>query len=91
MKFDHLEKLITMLVYGENTFFIIYFFILDCPNGSFGHKCETVCDSNHYGMLCQSICDCKSNEKLQIKEMVHTMSNTPISCITSKIQKHVSI
>jgi hypothetical protein len=51
-----------MLVYGENKFFNKYFFILGCPNGTFGYKCEKVCDSNHYGMLCQSTCDCKSNE-----------------------------
>jgi hypothetical protein len=51
-----------MLVYGENKFFNIYFFILGCPNGTFGYKCERVCDSNHYGMLCHSTCDCKSNE-----------------------------
>ena len=53
---------VTMLVYGENTFFIIYLFILGCPNGTYGNKCEEVCDSNHYGMLCRSTCDCKSNE-----------------------------
>jgi hypothetical protein len=53
---------VTMLVYGENKFFNIYFFILGCPNGTFGYKCERVCDSNHYGILCQSTCDCKSNE-----------------------------
>jgi hypothetical protein len=39
-----------MLVYGENKLFNIYFFILGCPNGTFGYKWK--------GSAIQTIMEC---------------------------------
>ena len=45
--------------------FILSFFILECPRGTFGTggKCDHPCPPGSFGKLCSEDCDCEDNKR----------------------------
>lgn len=55
-----LQNLAKDIDYSSISIFFLFFniFFIECPAGTFGDNCSTMCPDNYFGRFCDEECHC---------------------------------